>query len=249
MKTLKILTGVVIIALIVVFATGSINFGEDRENFYAADPKQEQVYSESQNQEHAPPSDEREVEPISSNTIADSGYSIGDKAANFRLQNIDNEYVSLSDYPDAKGFIVIFTTNHCPYSVAYEDRINDLNKKYASQGYPVIAINPNNPQAYPEDSFENMKVRAKEKKFTFPYLFDNGQKVYPQYGATKTPHVFLLEKEGADHIVKYIGAIDDNHKNADKVKNHFVEDAVDALLAEEEIQTKTTVAIGCSIKK
>lgn len=247
MKTLKILTGVVIIALIVVFATGSINFGEDRENFYAADPKQERDYSETQKLEQAPPTDSDQTETISSE--ADFGYSIGDKAANFRLQNVDGEYVSLSDYPDAKGFIVIFTTNHCPYSVAYEDRINDLNKKYASQGFPVIAINPNNPQAYPEDSFENMKVRAKEKGFTFPYLFDNGQKVYPQYGATKTPHVFLLEKEKGDHIVRYIGAIDDNYKNADKVKNHFVEDAVDALLAGEEIQTKTTVAIGCSIKK
>ena len=249
MKTLKILTGVVIIALIVVFATGSINFGEDRENFYAADPKQEREYSDAQNNEQAPPNMKETTETTDSTIDSDSGYSIGDKAANFRLQNIDGEYVSLSDYPDAKGFIVIFTTNHCPYSVAYEDRINDLNKKYASQGFPVIAINPNNPQAYPEDSFENMKVRAKEKGFTFPYLFDKGQKVYPQYGATKTPHVYLLEKEEGGHIVKYIGAIDDNYKNADKVKNHFVQDAVDALLAGEEIKTETTVAIGCSIKK
>ena len=249
MKTLKILTGVVIVALIIVFATGSIEFGEDRENFYADDPKQDREYSDDQSEKQAPPKVNKVLESSDPELASDFGYSIGDKAANFRLQNVDDEYVSLSDYPDAKGFIVIFTTNHCPYSVAYEDRINDLNKKYASQGFPVIAINPNNPQAYPEDSFENMKIRAKEKGFTFPYLFDKGQVVYPKYGATKTPHVFLLEKKEADHIVKYIGAIDDNYKNADKVKNHFVEEAVDALLAGEEIKTKTTVAIGCSIKK
>jgi len=156
--------------------------------------------------------------------------------------------VSLNDYKEAQGFIVIFTCNHCPYSVAYEDRIIKLDKEFKTQGYPVIAINPNNPASYPSDSFEKMKERAKEKEFTFPYLFDAGQKIFPQYGATKTPHVFLLQKENNNNVVKYIGAIDDNHKNADAIKNDYLRDAVNNLIKGEKIEQSKTVAIGCSIK-
>jgi len=179
---------------------------------------------------------------------AASGYELGDKATDFKLKNIDGTWVSLSDYEDAKGFIVIFTCNHCPYAVKYEDRIIALDKKYKKKGYPVIAINPNDPEAQPEDSFAKMKVRAKEKGFTFPYLFDDGQEIYPQYGATKTPHVFLLDKSGGDYIVKYIGAIDDNYKSEEAVETHYVENAVDALMKGEEPTITSTKAIGCSIK-
>ena len=178
-----------------------------------------------------------------------SGYDIGDLATDFSLMNIDDKKVSLLDYNEAKGFIVIFTCNHCPFSVAYEDRIIALDKKYKELGYPVIAINPNNPESYPTDSYEAMKVRAKEKGFTFPYLFDDGQKVYPQYGATKTPHVFLLQKDYKGNVVKYIGAIDNNYQDAEAATEHYVVNAVDALLKEEEIAVKKTKAIGCSIKK
>lgn len=176
------------------------------------------------------------------------GYKIGDIATDFKLKNIDDKAISLSDYKKAKGFIVIFTCNHCPYSVAYEDRIIDLDKKYKEKGYPVIAINPNNPAKEPKDSFEMMKVRAKEKGFTFPYLFDDGQKIYPQYGATKTPHVFILNKEKGKYIVKYIGAIDDNYKEPTKVKVKYVEQAIDALLKGENPTITETKAIGCTIK-
>ena len=140
-------------------------------------------------------------------------YTIGDKAEDFSLKNIDGKMVSLADYEEAKGFILIFTCNTCPYSVANEDRIIELDKKYKPKGFPVIAINPNNPEASPGDSFELMQARAAEKGFTFPYLLDEGQKVYPEYGATKTPHVFVLEKESNDLIVKYIGAIDDSSRD------------------------------------
>jgi len=176
------------------------------------------------------------------------GYHIGDAATDFELENIDGKMVSLSDFKDAKGFIVVFTCNTCPYSVAYEDRIEALNKKYASQGYPVIAIMPNNTKIKPGDNMEAMKARAKAKGFTFPYLMDEGQKIYPQYGATKTPHVYILEKTKKGNIVKYIGAIDDNHQDASAVNNKYVEDAVDALLSGQEIKEKQTRAIGCSIK-
>jgi peroxiredoxin len=181
-------------------------------------------------------------------TAGDGGYQVGDKAADFKLKNIDGKWVSLGDYKDAKGFIVIFTCNHCPYAKAYEDRIVALDKKYAPEGFPVIAINPNDATAYPDDSYENMQKRAKEKGFTFPYLYDEQQTVYPQYGATRTPHIFILAKAGDEMTVEYIGAIDDNYEDASKVTIKYVENAVDALLAGNKPEVTSTKAIGCSIK-
>lgn len=188
------------------------------------------------------------VSAFTINEVVTSGYEVGDKATDFKLKNVDDKMISLSDYKDVKGYIVIFTCNHCPYAVAYEDRIIALDLKYKKLGYPVIAINPNNPEVQEKDSFDLMKVRAKEKGFTFPYLFDEGQKIYPQYGATKTPHVYVLEKTKKGNIVKYIGAIDDNHSDESAVKVKYVENAVDALLKNKEVSVKVTKAIGCSIK-
>lgn len=179
---------------------------------------------------------------------AGHGYHIGDIATDFKLENIDGKGVSLSDYESAKGFIVVFTCNTCPYAVAYEDRIEALNKKYAGLGYPVIAIMPNNTEVKPGDSMDAMRARAKAKGFTFPYLIDQGQKIYPQYGATKTPHVYILQKTKKGNQVKYIGAIDDNYQDASAVTKKYVEDAVDALLSGKEIKETQTRAIGCSIK-
>ena len=176
------------------------------------------------------------------------GYEVGDKATDFSLKNIDGKMVSLADYKDAKGFIVIFTCNHCPYSVKYEDRIISLDAKYKAQGFPVIAINPNDPVKQPEDSFELMQKRANEKQFTFPYLLDETQPIANAYGATRTPHVFLLEKESKDLVVKYIGAIDDNVKDASIVGEKYVESAVDALLSGKEPAVGHTKAVGCTIK-
>lgn len=179
---------------------------------------------------------------------AGTGYKIGDVATDFRLKNVDGKMVSLKDFSKAKGFIVVFTCNHCPFAKAYEDRIIALDKKYSAQGYPVIAINPNNPAKAKDDSYELMQVRAREKGFTFPYLFDDGQKIYPQYGATKTPHVYILQKTDKGNIVKYIGTIDDNYEDESAVKQKYVENAVNALLQGKEIELKETKAIGCSIK-
>ncbi len=178
----------------------------------------------------------------------EKGYDIGDIATDFKLMNIDGKMVSLSDYKDAKGFIITFTCNTCPYAVLYEDRIEALNKKYASKGYPVIAIMPNNTDIMPGDNMEAMKTRAKEKGFTFPYLMDEGQKIYPQYGATKTPHIYVLQKTNKGNVVKYIGAVDNNYKDASAVTERYVENAVDALLKGEEVTETKTRAIGCSIK-
>jgi len=178
----------------------------------------------------------------------DKGYGIGDYATDFSLPDINGKNVSLSDYKDAMGFLVIFTCNTCPYSIAYEDRIIALDKKYKTKGVPVIAINPNDPNLQPADGVTYMKKRATEKGFTFPYLIDKGQEIFPQYGATKTPHVYLLEKTKKGNIVRYIGTIDDNYSNASAVKTKYVENAIDAMLKGEQISITTTRAIGCSIK-
>ncbi|SHJ18065.1 thioredoxin family protein [Algibacter luteus] len=188
------------------------------------------------------------VSAFNVNTPISGGYQIGDIAEDFSLKNIDGKMVSMADYKDAKGFIITFTCNTCPFAVMYEDRIQALNEKYAPKGYPVIAIMPNNTDVKPGDAMPEMKKRAKEKGFTFPYLMDEEQKVYPKFGATKTPHMYVLEKTKKGNVVQYIGAIDDNHKDASAVKVKYVENAVDALLNGEEVTQKETKAIGCSIK-
>lgn len=176
------------------------------------------------------------------------GYKIGDVAADINLKNVDGKMVSYSNFPNAQGFIVIFTCNTCPYAVANEDRIIDLDKEFKDKGYPVIAINPNDPAVQPDDTYELMQKKAKEKGFSFPYLYDTKDKVYAEYGAKKTPHVYILKIEKGLKIVKYIGAIDDNVRGAGEVKNRFVANAVNELLEGKEVTVKETKAIGCSIK-
>ncbi len=173
------------------------------------------------------------------------GYHVGDTVEDFSLMNVDGKMVSLADYPEAKGFIVVFTCNHCPFAVMYEDRLNDLYDKYESQGYHIIAINPNDPEVKPDDSYEAMQVRAKEKGFQFPYLMDEGQKIYPVFGATKTPHVYLLDGEKK---VQYIGAIDDNARDASGVEEKYLENAISAIMEGKVPDPAVTKAIGCSIK-
>ena len=178
-------------------------------------------------------------------TTESNGYQPGDKATDFKLKSVDGKMYSMADYKDAKGFIIVFTCNTCPFAIKYEDRINAIAKKYKSKGYVLLAINPNDPEVQPADTYELMQEKAKEKGFVFPYLVDEGQKIYPQYGATKTPHVFLLDK---NLIVKYIGAIDDNSDDASAVKEKYLENAIRALDNETDPSPATTKAIGCSIK-
>ncbi len=181
-------------------------------------------------------------------SVAHSGYHVGDNISDFSLKNINGKNVALADYKTAKGFIIIFTCNHCPFSKAYEDRIIALNKKYASLGYPVIAINPNDAVQYPDDDFKSMQARAKQKKFTFPYLHDESQAVAKKFGALKTPHIYIVQKENNNLNIKYIGAIDDNSDDASAVKEKYVENAVGALLKGQPVEVANTKAIGCGIK-
>lgn len=174
-----------------------------------------------------------------------NGYKVGDVAQDFNLKNVNGKFVSLSGIKNAKGYIVVFTCNHCPYAQAYEQRIIALHKKYAAQGYPVVAISSNDKDIVPADSFENMKKLAKKKKYPFSYLYDETQEVAKVYGATRTPHVYVLDK---DRKVRYIGAIDDNSEVPTQVKEKYVENAVDALLKGQDVALKETKAIGCGIK-
>lgn len=180
---------------------------------------------------------------------AQEGYQVGDFAADFHLKNIDGKYYALADIQEAKGYIVIFTCNHCPYAIAYEDRIIELHNKYSKMGYPVVAINPNDSLIAPADSWSNMKVRANEKKFPFLYLLDASQEVFPMYGATRTPHVYVLNKNEEGKLkVAYIGTIDDNYKDASAVQKTYLSNALDSIIAGKEADPSYTRAIGCSIK-
>ena len=179
-------------------------------------------------------------------TLMVSGVKVGDKAPAFKLKSTNGDMVQLSSQ-NTEGAIVIFSCNHCPYSKAYEDRIIALDKKY-KDSFPVIMINSNDPVAYPSDDFDHMKIRAAEKKFTFPYLIDETQEIAKQYGALKTPHVYLVHKENGSHVVKYMGAIDDNTYNASKVKKHYLEDAISNVKKGEKVSVTETKAIGCGIK-
>jgi peroxiredoxin len=186
---------------------------------------------------------------LAATAVYAGGYKVGDKATDFKLENIDGKYVSMSDYPDAKGFVVVFTCNGCPYAKAYQDRLIAIDKEYKRKGYPVIAINPNNTKVKPEDNLKGMKKRAKDKGYTFPYLKDAKYEVFKEYGATRTPHVYVLSRMDKDLVVSYVGAIDDNYQDASAVKDPYLADALDALLAGKKPEPDFTKAIGCTTKQ
>ena len=174
---------------------------------------------------------------------------VGAIAPDFKLKNVDNKELSFKDFPDAKGYIIVFTCNTCPVSMAYEQRIIELSKKLTPLGYPVIAINPNDPVISTGDSFVKMQQRAKSRNYPFPYLFDPGQTVTNLYGATKTPHLFLAQKTKGGVIVQYTGAIDDDQEEANPDRNKFVEEAVKALNSNKKPAVTATKAIGCTVKR
>ncbi len=173
------------------------------------------------------------------------GYNFGDVATDFELKNVDGSLFSLASIQNAKGYIVVFTCNECPFAKMYEDRLITLHNKYALKGYSVVAINPNYNEGDEKEGFEAMQTRANEKAFPFVYLADEGHEVFPQYGAVRTPHVFLLDSE---RKVQYVGTIDDNAKSAEDVKVNYLEDAIKALENGEQPNPNFTKAIGCPVK-
>ncbi|WP_077922627.1 thioredoxin family protein [Spirosoma sp. 209] len=176
------------------------------------------------------------------------GYTLGDAVADFRLKNVDGRTVGLADYKSQKGLIVVFTSNHCPFSKAYDDRLVALDRKFSAQGYPVLAIMPNDPAAYEDDSFDNMKVRAREKGFSFAYVIDETQAVTRSFGATRTPQVFVLKNNKGQFTVEYIGTIDDSPQDGSQVQRRYADEAVSNLLAGRPVQSPLTKAIGCAVK-
>ena len=173
------------------------------------------------------------------------GLKVGDIAPDFQLKSTSGKLVTLKDYKNVKGYIVVFTCNTCPYAQAYEQRIIDLHNKMAPMGWPVVAIMPNDPSVQPGDGFDKMVERAKEKKYPFEYLLDDGQKVFPAYGAVRTPHVFLLDK---DRKVRYIGGVDDNSEDETLITRRYVEEAITAVEKGAEPEPNLTKAVGCMIK-
>jgi len=171
----------------------------------------------------------------------------GEIAPTIKLLNVDDKIVSLDDYSSARGFIIVFICNTCPYSKAYEQRIIELDKKYSGMGFPVIAINPNDPESSPGDSFAEMKKRAHASGYTFPYLYDEGQVITSSYGPKSTPYVFIISKNSNGNKIEYTGAIDNDTPNNDPHKIKYVEDAVTALMNNSSPSVAVTKAIGCRI--
>ncbi|WP_461075727.1 thioredoxin family protein [Spirosoma flavus] len=177
-----------------------------------------------------------------------TGYKVGDVVQDFKLKNVDGRDVSLADQKDVKGYIIAFTCNTCPVAQAYESRIIALNEQFAPKGFPVVAIQSNDAQRSPGDSYAGMQARAKYKKYAFPYLHDESQAVASAFGASNTPHMFVVKKEGNQYRVAYIGAIDNNQGDGSSASKKYVEEAVNELLAGKPVTTPTARAIGCGIK-
>jgi peroxiredoxin len=173
----------------------------------------------------------------------------GTAAPTFSLPDVSGKTVSFADFPEAKGFILAFTCNTCPVAQAYEQRIMDLNTKYAPLGYPVIAINPNDPELSKGDNYEAMKERAKNRNYTFPYLFDKDQATTNAYGARATPHIFLVEKKNELNTVVYTGAIDNDPENTNSGKVNYLDLAIQAISEGKAPATASTKALGCTVRR
>lgn len=169
---------------------------------------------------------------------------IGDSIIDFSLPGVDGKVYSLSSFEKGKPIAVVFWCNHCPYVKAWEDRMIKIGTEYKGR-VQFVLINANDPKRYPEDSFENMKKRAQEKGYPFPYLYDESQEVPKKYGAQRTPEVFLFDQNWK---LVYHGAIDDNWEDEKKVKTRYLIDAISLLLQNKEPSIRETAPVGCTIK-
>lgn len=181
-----------------------------------------------------------------------SSYTVYEKEktiSDFKLKSATtNQWVSLSDYKNAKGFVVVFSCNKCPMAKFYSQRLNQMDAKYKKLGVPVLAINSMDTLAYAEESFKLMQRKAKKDQFQFPYLQDKKQNIAKEFKATHTPQAFVIWKNRAGKfVIKYQGAIDDNAGEPEKIKHHFLTDAIDDLLQEKEVATPKSESFGCRI--
>lgn len=162
-----------------------------------------------------------------------------------KMQSVDGRSLSIADVAGRKGTLVVFTCNHCPFAKAWETRIAKLGNDALKSGVGVIAINANDPSAFPEDDFDGMKARAKKLGLKFPYVVDATSDVARAFGATRTPEVFLFDAKGA---LVYHGAVDDNSRDPGAVKQRWLQDAVAAVATGKSVPTAETKALGCTIK-
>lgn len=184
---------------------------------------------------------------VGSRAEAGDRLALGKKApmATVMMESTDGKKVSIAQAKGAKGTLVIFTCNHCPWAKAWEKRVAELGNEWSKKGFGVLAINPNDPKAQPEDNLDEMKARAKTLGLAFPYTVDATSDVARAFGATKTPEVFLFDAK--DELV-YHGAIDDNAEKPEAVKKPYLRDALAAVAAGQKVPQAETKAIGCSIK-
>ena len=181
---------------------------------------------------------------ITASAFAQSGgYQLGDKVANFSLKGANSQTVSLNDFANAKTVVLVFTNNQCPYAKLYENRLVTLSSSYANRGVQFIFINPG-----VSDGSEALQELA-AKNYSFPYLADTEQRISTQFGATKTPEVFVLHNTGDSFVLKYKGAIDDNPQVESGVKNFYLRNVIDEVLANKAVSTQDKRATGCLIKK
>jgi len=174
------------------------------------------------------------------------GIKLGDKApmTDTKMKSVDGKEVTIAGVAGKNGTLVVFTCNHCPFAKAWEKRISELGAAAGKEGIGVIAINSNDPASYAEDSYENMQKHAKDAGFTFPYVVDATSEVAVAFGASKTPEVYLFDKDGK---LVYHGAVDDN-RDAPKVTQNYLKNAITAVAAGKPIATSETKAVGCGIK-
>jgi len=165
--------------------------------------------------------------------------------ADQKMKNVDGSAIAVADVRGARGTLVVFTCNACPYAKAWEDRIVALGHEYKSKGIGVIAVNANDPGKVAEDGYDQMKTRAKEKNFAFPYVVDATSGLARAYGATRTPEAFLFDAQGK---LAYHGTIDDNAQDPEKVSSRYLSDALAAVSSGKDVAVKETKAMGCSIK-
>lgn len=170
---------------------------------------------------------------------------LGTPAPPFSLSNVDGETLSLDSFSDAELLVIVFTCNHCPYAIASEDRLIEIQRDYADRGVQLVAINPNDAESYPDDSFEKMKERAKAKGFNFPYLRDESQEVARAYDAACTPDPFVFDR---DRKLIYNGRIDDDWQQPEKVTRRDLRAVLDAALAGKSVDFDHVASMGCSIK-
>ena len=174
--------------------------------------------------------------------------SLGSKAPFFNLIGTDDKTHSISEFLNNRALLVIFMCNHCPYTKAVQRRINALARDFSPRGLAVVGINSNDPTEYPEDSFENMKKRAHEQNYVFPYLYDETQSVARAYMAVCTPDPFLFENVNGEFILRYHGRIDDNWRSPSEVKRHELAESIEAVLSGKPASSEQQPAMGCSIK-